>query len=822
MVVCFGAALGCSTPPARQMDRPDASSPIETAFVAAGSKHTCAVFAEGAVRCWGDNSAGQLGRSPGGDPLGDYSVDLGTGHRAAAIYAGQYHTCAILDGGAVKCWGDNGFGQLGLGDMTQRGTGVSAMGDELPLVDLGTGENAVALALGGTASCALLRDGKLKCWGDPYQGATGYGDIEPRGDLPGTMGDNLPIVDLGSRDGARLKVKTIAALDYHSFCAILDAGPDVSGIKCWGSNDYCELGIGSHDGGRGADPGSLGNNLKWIDLGTTASGAVRKAVAVAGAFQSVCVLGDDGAVACWGTNRSGELGHGAIGDPRSCAPDQLGNAAIVPLPAPATALGARIEHVCALLATGEVTCWGANMFGQLGDGDTMNRLEPSPPLVFESGFAPARLVLGDYHACATSSDKRVKCWGSDEEGQLGPPALGDRHAPGPDLRLRGVAANVVTAGADHTCVIVEGGALKCWGRNAEGQLGIGDTSNRGDKPDQMGDVLPAVDLGAGAVATAVAAGATHTCVSLADGAVRCWGAGEAGQLGQGVTSFALTPLPPLDLPRAATGVAAGVDFSCALLADGRVFCWGAGARGQLGDGTTKGRSAPGPTVALPGRATAIAAGERHACALLQNHGLACWGANDFGQLGVGDNQDRSRPTMVALGSGGAVAVTTRLDSTCAMLSNHTVKCWGHNARGQLGLGDVMDRPAPPLVPIDLGTERHASGLAAGGAFVCALLDTKQAKCWGDNTAYQLGANLRAPAYGDDPNEVGDFLGTAVQGGGRSVRAIVAGRAHACAILDTNEVRCWGDNGYGQLGGGDADAHSLFSNPSAVVDLGRGP
>ena len=103
-----------------------------------------------------------------------------------------------------------------------------------------------------------------------------------------------------------------------------------------------------------------------------------------------------------------------------------------------------------------------------------------------------------------------------------------------------------------------------------------------------------------------------------------------------------------------------------------------------------------------------------------------------------------------------------------------------------------------------------------------MLDTAQAKCWGDNRAKQLGAPILAPAYGDDPNETGDFLPEAAQGGGRSLRGIAAGRAHACAILDTDDVRCWGDNGFGQLGAGDAEAHAALLHPTGVVDLGRSP
>jgi alpha-tubulin suppressor-like RCC1 family protein len=815
--------LACSGPPAAVSPPPDGGVTVAGPFLATGSNHTCAIFAPGAVRCWGENRLGQLGRAPVGDPLADYSVDLGADRRATAIYVGLYHSCAILEGGGVKCWGDNTFGQLGLGDVITRGDGMSAMGDGLSFVDLGAGQRAVALALGESASCALLEDGRLKCWGDPYQGATGHGDIEPRGGAPGTMGDNLPAVDLGSRDGVRLKVKTIAALDYHSFCAILDdAGPDVSALKCWGSNDYCELGIGTHEGGRGGEPETIGDHLAWIDIGTTASGAVRKAVALAGGFQSICVLGDDGVVKCWGTNLEGELGIGMAGNPRSCSPDETGNAGLVALPAPAVALGARLEHACALLTTGDVTCWGANANGQLGTGDTIGRSSPSAPLVFGGGFVPAKLVLGDEHGCAISTDERVKCWGSNQHGQLGPPATGDLLAPGPDLRLRGRPVDAIAAGADHTCAVLRGGRLECWGRNSEGQLGLGDSTNRGDQPGQMGDSLAAVDLGEGAVAVGVAAGGAHTCVALASGEVRCWGEGGAGQLGQGSDASLLAPSAPIPLPKAATAVVAGADFSCALLADGQVICWGGGARGQLGGGDGVSRPVPGAAVALGGKAVALAAGDHHACALRDDRQIACWGANDRGQLGLGDTEDRLAPAVVPGGARRAVAVSARVDSTCVLLDDQAIGCWGANDRGKLGLGDANDRAAPPAASIDLGTGRNASALAVGGAFACAILDTKQAKCWGDNTSLQLGAPLRAPAYGDDANEMGDFLAAAVQGGGRSVRAIAAGRAHACAILDTGDVRCWGDNAYGQLGAGDPDRHSLFLNPSGVVDLGGAP
>jgi alpha-tubulin suppressor-like RCC1 family protein len=418
--------LACVPPPARP-------EPSRLASLATGSRHTCAISRQGAVRCWGDNDSGQLGRSAPGVALPDGRVDLGTNRRAIGIFAGLEHTCAILEDGAVKCWGHNTWGQLGVGDTVTRGDGVAAMGDGLPVVDLGAGRHAVAIAAASSATCALLDGGSVKCWGDSYQGALGYGDIDTRGATPGTMGSALLDVPLGSHDGAPLEAVRIVAIDYHSFCAIIaDTGPNESGLKCWGSNDYCELGIGTRQGGLASDPSTTGNGLPWIDLGTTAAGAARRAVAAAGGFQFLCVLGDDGAIVCWGDNWSGQLGIGRASAPRSCRPEETGGANLVSLPVAAVALGARGQstgggaHVCALLASRQVTCWGENDDGQLGTGDTVPLMTPSAALAFGADFIPDSLVLGDHHSCAISADGAAACWGSNREGQLGVDGTDDR------------------------------------------------------------------------------------------------------------------------------------------------------------------------------------------------------------------------------------------------------------------------------------------------------------------------------------------------------------------------------------------------------------
>ena len=214
-----------------------ASCNWEPRLVAAGAWSACAIGANGVVKCWGLNSIGELGTTYRGDAPGQMgdnlpAVDLGTGRTASAIVVGVASTCAVLDNGTVKCWGWNNYGQLGLGDTVARGEQPGQMGDNLAIVDLGTGRTAQAIAHGGGASndestCALLDNGTIKCWGNNGYGQLGLGDTNNRGDQPGEMGDNLPAVDLGTGRTARA-----IAVNRFTTCALLDNGT----VKCWGFN----------------------------------------------------------------------------------------------------------------------------------------------------------------------------------------------------------------------------------------------------------------------------------------------------------------------------------------------------------------------------------------------------------------------------------------------------------------------------------------------------------------------------------------------------------------------------------------------------------
>ncbi len=433
------------------------ASPLRA--ISAGRFHTCAVLGSGAVKCWGINNAGDLGLGdtasrgdgPGEMGLSLPTVDLGTGRTATAIAVGDYHTCALLDDAQVKCWGYNLFGQIGTDDGSiAHGDDPDEMGDNLPEVDLGTGRTATAVTAGDGHSCALLDNGQVKCWGYNGRGELGLGDTNARGDGPNELGDNLPAVDLGTG-----RTATIIAGGAHFTCALLDNGQ----LKCWGYNHDGELGVGATDY-RGDGPGEMGDNLPAVDLGTG-----RTATAISAGDGHSCAILDDGELKCWGWNASGQLGLGDISN-RGDGPGEMGdNLPAVDLGTgrTPTAVSAGGHHTCAILDNGHLKCWGYNGWGELGVGDTNQR--------------------GDSSAA----------------GHL----MGD-NLPAVDLGTGRGATMVTASQTDHTCAIVNQTRVKCWGYNADGQLGLGDTLHRGGGATDMGDNLPFVDLAANLTMTVTA------------------------------------------------------------------------------------------------------------------------------------------------------------------------------------------------------------------------------------------------------------------------------------------------------------------------------
>jgi|GEM_PF-1342087 len=359
-------------------------------------------------------------------------------------------------------------------------------------------------------------------------------------------------------------------------------------------------------------------------------------------------------------------------------------------PTPAVAAGA--SHTCSLSSRGDVTCWGYNFDGQLGNGTTTNSTTPVT-VDFPTGTVGTTVTAGDFHTCAILNTGTTTCWGSNDNGQLGNGSNTDSATPVTvDLPV-GATATTITAGSFHTCAILNTGTTTCWGNDFYGQLG------NGSNTDSTTPVT--VDLPVGTTATTITAGPYHTCAILNTGTTTCWGSNDNGQLGNGSNTDSATPVT-VDFPTgttAATAITAGAAHTCAILNTGEVSCWGRNFSGQLGNGTTTNSTTP-VTVTLPvgTTATTITAGDLHTCAILNTGQVSCWGRNVVGQLGNGTTTDSTTPVTVDLPTGTTATTITAGDlHTCAILNTGTTTCWGNNFYGQLGNGTTTDSAIPVLV-----------------------------------------------------------------------------------------------------------------------------
>jgi alpha-tubulin suppressor-like RCC1 family protein len=412
---------------------------------------------------------------------------------AVQVASGESHTCALVEGGKVKCWGLNNAGQLGLGDTQSRGNQPGQMGQSLPAVDLGTGLTATAIAVGGNHTCALLSNATVKCWGYNANGQLGQGDTMNRGDMPGQMGNNLIAINLGTN----AVPQAVVAGGNHT-CALLAGGK----VKCWGFNNIGQLALADKVN-RGDAPNQMGDALPFARLGTVS------VVQLALGDSHGCVRTTDSRVKCWGNNAEGQVGQLAYGNYGVLTSQLDDNMDFVDLGMSPNVLDVATgrRHTCVLLDGGKVKCWGRNQSGQLGLGDATNRGANGiganyPAVDLGTGANPSSLHAGLDSSCARLAGDKLKCWGGNASGQLG---LGDTanrgDKPGqmgdalPTLDV-GAGVSAVTLGDAHHCAVTtDGSSVRCWGGNASGQLGLGDTTNRGDKPGQMGANLPAVSFG---------------------------------------------------------------------------------------------------------------------------------------------------------------------------------------------------------------------------------------------------------------------------------------------------------------------------------------
>jgi alpha-tubulin suppressor-like RCC1 family protein len=393
-------------------------------------------------------------------------------------------------------------------------------------------------------------------------------------------------------------------------------------------------------------------------------------------------------------------------------------------------------------------------------------------------FPASSVAAGAFHSCAILKDGNVACWGNGAYGALGNESIDDIGDGINEMSLNlgtvnlgtGKTATQIAAGFDSTCALLNDGSVKCWGKNSDGELGQGNTTNLGDSTGDMGDTLIPIALGNGRTAKQIAAGSGHACALLDNDEVKCWGKNASGQLGQGNEDYLGINagemgdnLTAIDLNGAATRITAGDGFTCALMSGGSVKCWGEGSFGALGKG-------------------------------------------NLNDLGDGPNEMGSNLGVIDL-NGVATQISAGDSHVCALLSDNTVKCWGGNFYGQLGrenggsgteIGDDSGEMGSNLNVIDIGTGRTAKNIYAGGSISCAILDNDTLKCWGENTYGALGQGV-AGHLGDSAGEMGNNLNTISLGAVNTATQASVGLDHVCALLTNEAVKCWGYNSDGQLG-----------------------
>ena len=386
---------------------------------------------------------------------------------------------------------------------------------------------------------------------------------------------------------------------YNHTCVLFNSGD----VRCWGFNDKGQLGYGDT-----SPTGAGGTTFPYPYSRPAPVNMVGKGVKLALGGNHTCALFDSGFVRCWGLNDKGQLGY-KLGVAPANNPNMYnvgdgepvytyGN---VNLGGNAVKIAAGFEHTCALMDTGKVRCWGSGASGQLGYGNTNNIGDDEYPYVPAAGDVSLGgtvqdIVAGGYHTCALLDTGDVRCWGWNNSGQLGLGSntlsndkIGDNELPSskPVVSLGG-SVTQLSAGMYHTCAVLSTGIVRCWGRNVDGQLGLGHYTDIGDNEPVLN--ASTVDVG-GSKVLQVSADDGHTCALLSTGDVKCWGLNGNGQLGQGNTPT----VPRTNTPGTATvnldgnsayQITTGGQTSCALLANGKARCWGRNDKGQLGLGNT--------------------------------------------------------------------------------------------------------------------------------------------------------------------------------------------------------------------------------------------
>ncbi len=622
--------------------------------IVARDNSRCALKSNGKVFCTGTT-------------LTQGEITMPNGEFAVQVSSDSVSACARTTLGRVYCWGINDFGQLGNGTTINSSTPVLTL---LPADFVAT-----SVGVSRQHACAVSTAGRTMCWGSNYNGELGNGTTSNF--LNPTPGDVLTLAS-----GAREIVAFSVTFNVQS-CAWGEAG----GVKCWGSNQFASLGDGS------TEPSALPVNVTGLSSGI---------VGLSGSIGGICALGKFGEASCWGAGTAGGNGNGDDNFSKARTPVAVNRVA-----RGAKGVAAGNFQTCATTPGGGVKCWGSD--------SASSPTSSLPRDVVGATAKISQVSAGALAACAVTFSGGVKCWGDGNAGALGNNLATNSASAVDVVDGAGLLANVKQVRATNraACALLNDNSVRCWGANNAGNgggiLGVDPASVAQSNVAYATPVNFNLPAGETVVDLVTSTSPASACAITSAGGLRCWGGNLSGQLGNGSTATAVwQPVVPTGLGSGVSTVALGFNHACALKTDGRVFCWGSNSNGQLGDGTTSTTLVTTPPTTPvnfgPGvTATAIAAGGSTSCALLSTGNVACWGANIDGNLGDGTLTGRPTPGLVNLiGPARPVSVTVSLFHACALMSDAGLQCWGRNHLGQLGNNTTAASQATPVDVLPLG------------------------------------------------------------------------------------------------------------------------
>jgi alpha-tubulin suppressor-like RCC1 family protein len=742
------------------------------------------------------------------------------------------HKCAVLRTGKVLCWGANEYGQLGLGTTSTQ--------EFVPLTVTGV-TDAVDVAVGGDHTCILRAGGAVQCMGRNDHGQLGDGTATDR---------STPVDVLNSAGTGPLTGVTSISLNRSFTCATVNTS-----ALCWG-----------RDAGLSGWNGSA-NVIVTHTLPLTVSG-VSDVADVATGIGTACALTNAGKVQCWGYSSDGQMGTGTVSATAISVPvtmkDPTGAADLTGV----TALRMGPDFTCVIVSAGHQLCTGYNYYQTLGDGTDTDSILPVTTTVTGTAAALASVVQsapGQYHGCALTAGGTVHCSGSGYDGVLG---IGLDYPEGTATRVVTVTTALggpplsgvleIASGYDSTCARTAA-AVYCWGDGSFGRLGSGVFDNMlsphltivippaassdnylSHLSFDQGTLVPdfisttqeyvltdvpytySVMMTYTTNSTAIFWKSVDGCYAYVDGdPLTCDLARynsltatikiQAEDLSERLYTVTITrpvgvPVEPLVAPVTKLSHGAAAGHKCAVLRTGQVLCWGANEYGQLGLGTTSKEEFVPLTVTGVTDAVDVAVGKFHTCVLRAGGTVQCMGRNHLGQLGDGTATDRSTPVDV-LNSAGTSPLTgvTRISlgelSTCAA-ANASALCWGRDA----GLNDAGVDEITRTLPLTVAGVSGVVDVAAGNYSACVLTNAGKVQCWGANMSGVLGigsspsiAAISVPVTMKDPTGAADLTG---------VTALRAGEQLLCVILTSQYQLCTGDNGDLQIADGTDDSALL--------------